>query len=146
MGTGPTTFERAAALLFLVAGLLHASAAPQHFVEWWGYGAFFAVAAVAQALFGLLLLTHGIAKPPWETVRRTAYGAGILGNLAILALWAVTRTTGIPAGPNVGELEPVGVLDGATKITELAGVVLLALALRDAPRGPQADPRLDRPA
>ncbi len=40
----------AAAALSLVAALEHLWVVPQHFEEWWGYGAFFLASAVAQAL------------------------------------------------------------------------------------------------
>ena len=41
----------AAASLSLVAALIHLWVAPEHFGEWWGYGAFFLVAAAAQLLY-----------------------------------------------------------------------------------------------
>ena len=43
---GPTL--HAATALSLVAGPVHLWVMPEHFEEWWGYGAFFFVAAAAQ--------------------------------------------------------------------------------------------------
>ena len=40
----------AAATLSLLAGLIHLWVTPEHFEEWWGYGAFFLVAGAAQIL------------------------------------------------------------------------------------------------
>jgi hypothetical protein len=45
-----------AAVLSLLAALLHVWVMPEHFEEWWGYGAFFLVAATAQALYAVVLL------------------------------------------------------------------------------------------
>ncbi|MES2155492.1 MAG: hypothetical protein V4510_10190 [bacterium] len=121
--------ERTAGWLSIAAAGIHGGVAPQHFAEWWGYGAFFLVAGVCQGLLGLLLVTRGIESPawPWERARRPVYLAGILGNLAILALWAVTRTIGIPAfGPGAGEVEPVTTVDAAATLVEAVLVVLLA--------------------
>lgn len=55
---------------------------------------------------------------------------GILGNLAIIAMWMVTRTIGVPLGPMRGEIEEIGALDLASKIAELAVILYLAVALR----------------
>jgi hypothetical protein len=74
-----------AAALSLVAALIHLWAAPEHREEWWGYGAFFLVIGAAQVLYIPLLL-------------RWPNGAlllgGIAGNLAIVALYLLTRTVG----------------------------------------------------
>src|SRR5262245_26076297 len=76
-----------AAALSLVAAGIHLWVMPEHFAEWWGYGVFFLVAAAAQALFAAALL-----RAPSLALLRL----GIIGNLAIIALWTVTRTVGIP--------------------------------------------------
>lgn len=111
----------AAVALSLLAALFHLWVMPGHFAEWWGYGAFFLVAAAAQALFALLVLR---APQPW------LLRAGIVGNLAIIALWVVTRTVGVPVfGPHAGEVEAVGRLDVASKLAEAALVAVLAILL-----------------
>ena len=46
----------AAAVLSLVAALVHLWVAPGHFEVWWGSGAFFLAAAAAQGLFAVALL------------------------------------------------------------------------------------------
>lgn len=129
--------ERWAAGLSLVGGGIHALAGPDHFSEWWGYGLFFVAASAAQLLFGLLLVTHGISRESgwtWEQVRRRVYAVGIVGNVAIVLLWAVTRTVGIPTGPLAGTVEDVGTLDAASKIAEAVLIGLLAwLWLRSGP-------------
>src|SRR5215216_7342782 len=92
---GPSLY--AAAALSLLAGLIHLWVAPEHFEEWWGYGAFFLVAAAAQLLYAPLALR-------WPS--RTLLIVGIAGNLAIVALYLLTRTVGIPPlGPEAGKVE-----------------------------------------
>jgi hypothetical protein len=125
---GQTSRQRllsAAALLSLLAALIHVWVMPEHFEEWWGYGLFFLVAAAAQALFAVVVL-----KAPTQAV----FAAGIVGNVAIIVLWAYTRTVGIPLGPHAGEVEAVGAIDVVSKFVELALALVLAVLLRHAPR------------
>lgn len=120
--------ERSAAILSFAAGGLHLMAGPEHLLEWWAYGLFFFAAAAIQAAYGLVLFTQGIEGwGGWHAVRDRVYLAGIFGNLAIIALWIVSRTVGVPVGPESFEPESFGVLDGASKAVE---VVLVALLLR----------------
>ena len=107
----------AAATLSLVAALIHAWVMPEHFDEWWGYGTFFFVVALAQWFYALALLR-------WP--RQPTFLLGILGHLAIIGLYIVTRTAGIPLfGPHAGEVEEIGVVDITSKLAELALVISL---------------------
>lgn len=120
------TLERWAAALAALAAVIHFGAGPQHLAEWWAYGLFFFVAAVAQAAYALLLWTQGIEGwGGWSAVRGRMYAAGIVGNLAIIALWVVSRTVGVPVGPEAFEPEGIGPLDAASKVVEVALVALL---------------------
>ena len=110
-----------AAALSLVAALIHVWVAPEHFEEWWGYGAFFLVTGAAQVLYIPLLL-------------RWPNGAVLLlsiaGNLAIVALYLLTRTVGVPLfGPEAGEVERVGLADVCATASELGIGVALGAAL-----------------
>jgi FtsP/CotA-like multicopper oxidase with cupredoxin domain len=110
-----------AAALSLIAALMHAWAMPEHFREWWGYGIFFLIAAVAQACYGLTLLR-------WRG--RSLLLLGVVGNLSVVSLWAVTRTVGIPFfGPHAGEVEGVGAVDLLATAAELTLVTALLAAL-----------------
>jgi hypothetical protein len=115
---GPSLY--AAAALSLVAGLIHLWVAPEHFEEWWGYGAFFLVSASAQALFAALLLS----RRPGQLLLLS----GIIGNLAVVTLYVATRTAGIPFfGPHAWEVEGVSMIDATA--AELALIVVLVSLL-----------------
>lgn len=128
--------------LSIAAGLLHGILAPDHLAEWWGYGLFFLLAAVLQGLFGVRLLSHlsAVKDAPGRIFdadgsRRSFYLLGIGGNVAVIALYVVTRTVGIPFfGPAAGTTEAVTVFGVVTKSVEVVTVVLLALALARMPR------------
>jgi hypothetical protein len=85
----------------LGAGLLHAAFAPGHFAEDWAHGLFFAVVAWLQLLLAVALFAR---------LRRWIFAAGLL-NLAVIAVWVVSRTVGVPFGPNAGVPEDVGIPD-----------------------------------
>ncbi len=113
----------AAAALSLVAALIHLWVMPEHFREWWGYGAFFLASALAQVLYVPLLL----GRPS-----RGILLLGIGGNLAIVSLYLLTRTVGIPLfGPHAGEVEGAGFMDLCATTSELGiAAALGALLLR----------------
>jgi hypothetical protein len=114
---------RIAAVASLGAGLIHAAVAREHFAEWWAYGAFFTLLAIFQV---------GWALAVWGGTTRRVLIIGLCVNAATIALWVVTRTTGLPIGPEPGVPEPLGIADGACGILELAVVVLSALAVQRA--------------
>ena len=111
----------AAATLSLLAGLLHLWVTPEHFEEWWGYGAFFVVAAAAQILYVPIVLL-------WPT--RIVLLGDIAGNLAIVMLYLLTRTVGIPLfGPEAGGVERFGFVDVCATASEMGIAVALSAAL-----------------
>ena len=118
-GREPTLY--AAAALSLLAGLIHLWVTPEHFEEWRGYGAFFLVAAAAQILYVPIVLL-------WPT--RIILLGGIMGNLAIVGLYLLTRTVGIPFfGPEAGEVEGFGFVDVCATASEVGIAVALGAAL-----------------
>ena len=123
---GAVSTLRAAAALSLLAVAMHLWVVPEHLGEWWGYGTFFLVLAVAQGLYALVL-----PRRP----SRPLLLLGVAGNLAVAILWLATRTTGIPLlGPHAGEVEGVGVLDLACTLAEVGIVAALGvLAMRGLP-------------
>lgn len=132
-----TRLCRFAAGLSILASFVHGLNVQEHLVEWWGYGVFFLFAASAQLLYGLVLLVG-----PWrydetgglrdgDGYGRPFYLAGVLMNLGLIALYAWTRTVGIPVlGPGAGEVEPVSVPGILTKVAEALLVICLVRLLR----------------
>jgi len=105
------------AALSLVAALIHFWVVPEHFEEWWGYGMFFLISAIAQALYSVILPLYP---------RQPLLALGIAGNLLIILIWVTSRTMGIPLfGPHAGEVEEVGGLDLAATLAELLLVLVL---------------------
>src|SRR3954454_5570180 len=102
--------------LSLVAAAIHVKVAPEHFGEWWGYGAFFVVSAIAE-----LALVWMLARRPAQWVVQ----AGIWGSLATLLMYLVSRTAGIPVGPEAGVVEEVEALGIVASCAEAALLVLL---------------------
>jgi hypothetical protein len=110
----------ALALLSMGAAVIHFVVIPGHWEEYWGQGLFFIVAAIAQLLWAV-----------WVVVApsRLIYLAGAAGNAAIVALWIVTRTAGVPAGPGAGEREAVEFADTLATVFEVllvGGTLVLA--------------------
>jgi len=114
--------------LSTAAGIIHLIVTPSHFEEWLGYGVFFLLAAIAQIGYAVVLMTNS-SNP-------TLLWAGICGNGAIILLWLITRTVGIPfLGPDAWEIEPVGLLDSISKIIEIFLIIGLVALLRSFPNG-----------
>jgi hypothetical protein len=102
-----------AAALSVGAAIIHALVIPSHLTESVLYGGFFAVLFVGQLGWAVLAVVR-----PTAVVLTT----GAVANLAVVALWTVTRTIGIPLGVAAGQREAVGVLDATCGLLEL-GVV-----------------------
>jgi hypothetical protein len=71
---------------------IHVLAAAHHYREWALYGVFFTVLAPAQAIWGGLVFQR-----PGD--RRLLLVGGVV-NLLVALVWAMSRTTGIPGGPD----------------------------------------------
>jgi hypothetical protein len=112
------------ALLSVGAAVIHFVVIPGHWDEYRGQGLFFIIAAIAQLLWAV-----------WVVVApsRLLYLAGAAGNAAIVALWVVTRTYGIPAGPGAGEREAVEFADTLATAFEVLLVVGALVLARTAP-------------
>ncbi len=112
----------ASAGLSLSAALIHLRVMSEHLAEWWGYGVFFLLVALAQGLYGVALLR-------WP--RRPLMLAGMAGNLAIVVLYIGTRTAGVPfLGPDAWTPEGVGTLDLTAVAIELTLVFVLLAQTR----------------
>ncbi|MEN3272855.1 MAG: hypothetical protein V7636_1616 [Actinomycetota bacterium] len=109
------------------AAAIHLAMVPAHMGEWALEGWAFIGAAWAQLLVAVL----AFARP-----KRWVWWFAIVTNVAFVAAWAVTRTSGIPFGPERDLVEKVTVVDSACVAFELAlvvgalGMLLLPLAWR----------------
>jgi hypothetical protein len=112
----------------LGAGLVHAAVLRDHWSEWAVYGVFFAVVATGQLGWGLAALARDRAPfPRWV----------VAANLAVIALWALTRTAGLPFGPDAGRPEGVGAADlgaVALQVVVVAAVAVGGLGALGVPR------------
>jgi hypothetical protein len=110
-----------AAFLSLGAGFVHLAYTSSHWQDWWAYGLFFLATGVLQVLFAPLVLRW---PSPWLIL------AGVVGNLAIVGMYILSRTEGIPLGPHTGVSELATPIDLATTAGEivLAAVLLTMLA------------------
>jgi hypothetical protein len=99
------------ALASAFAGLIHAAACPEHFREASLFGAFFLVSAVAQVIWALLVLSR-----PTSWLLAT----GVALNAVIILLWVMSRTSGLPVGPDPWVREAIGAPDAIATLCELA--------------------------
>ncbi len=115
-----------ASLFAFGSAAVHLWVMPDHFQEWWGYGAFFLALAAVQALYGLglLLPQRRFSASFWYLL------AGILGSLLVMELYVLSRSLGIPAvGPHAGHTEQIDGLGLLSKGLELGLVVCLSILL-----------------
>lgn len=119
-----------AAVSAAAAGFVHFAVAPEHFAEWWGFGTFFVLCGEVQLGWALL-----VRRVPRDWV----LAIGLTGSLFLVFLWAVSRTSGLPLGPDPGVPEAVGTPDVLAVGFELVSAASCALALT--PRRALALPR-----
>ena len=116
-----------AALLSAGAAAIHLAVAKVHFDEYALFGVFFVASGVAQLAWGL-----------WLTLRpsRGLLLLGAVGNAPIVGLWALTRTAGLPLGPEHWKPEAVGFADvSASSLEALLVICCLGLLVdRDSQR------------
>jgi hypothetical protein len=90
------------ALLSVGAAVIHFAVIAEHLDEWWLTGTFFIVVALFQ-------LAWAVAVLAWPS--RLVYAVGAVVNALVVITWIVSRTTGVPVGPEAGEPEAVGFPD-----------------------------------
>ena len=102
------------------AAVIHVAVVPEHLTEWAAAGLFFIALAVAQLLVGVAVLVR-----PTGAMR----AAAVVAAAGPIVLWVVSRTVGLPLGPEPGVPEALGMSDLACAVLEAAAVAF-ALALR----------------
>jgi len=103
------------------AGVIHAVAMVDHFDHHWLYGVFFLAVTYFQVLWAIWIYRH-----PGD---RRVLAIGAIVSVAIVAVWLVSRTIGIPFGPDAGDPESIGAMDAVATLDQLAlaGLVLTIL-------------------
>lgn len=103
------------------AGVIHAAVVPQHVKEGALFGCFFILAAGFEIAWAMAVLFRPAV---------IVYTIGSLANGATIGIWLVSRTIGLPIGPDPWMPEEIQSLDAAATSLELllvvgSGVLLL---------------------
>jgi hypothetical protein len=111
------TVARAAAIFTLIgSAIIHISQVRIHLQEWGPAGVTFLVLAGSELVLAATILV---------AASRPAYLVGIWVSQATILLWLLSRTVGIPFGPEAFVAEPVGRAD--LTATTLEAITLMAL-------------------
>lgn len=113
--SSPPVAHRLLALTLLGPAVIHLAVTPEHVQEWWAAAAFFVVLALAEVAVAVALLW----RPGPGLVRQAAALCALP-----LAVWLLSRTVGLPFGPERWTPEAVGLADVASGLIELGGLLL----------------------
>lgn len=114
--------RRLAGFASLGAGIIHLAAVSEHAAHWWLHGVFFLVLGVVQIGWAVQAMEGGPLPVP------RGYAAL---NATVIGLWFVSRTTGLPVGPEPWQAEAVGTADLLCSALEAVVVVLLVWTMRE---------------
>lgn len=109
------------ALASATAGLIHLAFAGEHFQEYVPFGLFFLASGAFQLIWAVMV---------FSSRSRTFFAVGLVANAAFGVLWAATRITGLPIGPEHWAAEAVGTPDVACTVLEATVVLGCAWILR----------------
>jgi O-antigen ligase len=104
-----------------VTGLIHVEAAIQHLDEYVLYAAFFVLLAAAQCMWGIAV---------YRSPTRKLLSAGAIVSIMVAALWILSRTSGLPVGPQPWTPEPIGAVDSIATANEVALALLVFFQVR----------------
>jgi hypothetical protein len=116
---GPPNCSVALSALAATAGVIHLVAAIEHVAVSWMLGVFFALVGTGQLVAGWWIQR----SPQDERMLKPAAA----GSAAVALLWVFSRTTGLPFGPDAGEVSSVGVADTIATLQELAFAAIVAV-------------------
>jgi hypothetical protein len=117
---GRSLWLRVGAAGLVGAAAIHVFVIPEHFREYMLYGFFFCALTALQVSLAVLL----IVRPDARLVRYVA-----VGSAWVVVLYFVSRTSGVPIGPEPWHAEAFGGLDVAATSAELATVAGCAIQL-----------------
>lgn len=129
-----STVYAALAVVSLATAGIHFAVMGDHFQEYVVFGIFFAVVAWFQSLWALAVVVS-----PTRSVLLT----GAVVNALVVVVWLVSRTIGLPIGPDPGIAEPAAFLDVLTTVLEVVIVASIATVLVRGEPG-RATPRAGR--
>jgi hypothetical protein len=110
-----------AAALSVGAAIIHIAVIETHQQEYPPFGVAFAALALFQVVWAMAVVVSS---------GRLISISGVVVNTGALIAWAVSRTVGLPMGPDPGVPEEIGSLDIAAVALEIALVALLAWSAR----------------
>jgi hypothetical protein len=114
--------RRLCAAALIVTAVIHLAVVPEHAREWVAAAAFFVVLSAAEVVLAVAVLTR--------TSRRLLVAGSVISVMSA-ALWAASRTLGLPIGPEAFSAEAVAAPDLiATALEVLAAAIFARLALR----------------
>jgi hypothetical protein len=108
------------AILSGASGLVHLAAVPEHWANYRIAAVFFAGLGIFQVVWAAMM----IGRPS-----RLLCAAGAAASLGTIAVWAISRISGLPFGPFAGIAERAGRADIISTVLEEAlviGLILLA--------------------
>ncbi len=131
-GAYPQNVCYAIGTLSLIGAVITGTAAIGYTMVWAVYFFLFTAATIGQLIYGLFFLMQPSCYQAGADPRGTSTGhgtaiagVGLVASLALLGIFIVTRTWGVPFGPLSGHMLPMRPLGLVFLVTE----VLLMLAL-----------------
>ena len=103
----------------MASAVIHAAVVPQHLQQWAAAGLFFILLTLAQ-----VVVADQLSARPGSRAVLAAAAVSLLP----LGVWLVSRTVGLPFGPEAGTAEAVGLADVVASLLE-AGTLVAAVAL-----------------
>ncbi len=122
----PADYGTAARVLLAVllgaAAAIHFAMVPAHAAVWKAEGVAFMVSAWIQVVLAIVVLAR-----PSRRILQLVVGV----NLVFVGVWALSRTAGLPAGPNSGTAEAMTIVDlSCVAFEALAAALAAALVVR----------------
>lgn len=111
------TAVRITSVALAAAAGLHLAALPDHVAEGFVIASFFAVCAVLQ-LVAAVMVSAGAGPRARQII--------VLGNVAVIGIWLVSRTVGLPFGPDANVPEAISSLDALSFVAEVVAIGGLA--------------------
>jgi hypothetical protein len=120
----PTRFHELRVFLavaLLGTAALHDTVTPYLLNGWPAARTFFGVLCAAEIVVAILVVAR---------LSRAVLLAAVTVSAVPLLVWLLSRTVGLPFGPESGVIQPAGLVDGAAALLEVVTIVAAVLLLR----------------